>query len=57
MSDDKSKTAPQDASRINVNESYELAYWTKTLGVTEERLKQLVKDHGVSVEAIRAAIG
>ncbi len=57
MSDDKSKTAPQDASRINVNESYELAYWTKTLGVTEERLKQLVKDHGVSVEAIRSAIG
>lgn len=57
MSDDKSNRGPQDASRINVNEDYEVQYWTKELGVSEERLKQLVEDHGVSVEAVRRALG
>ncbi|TXI88838.1 MAG: DUF3606 domain-containing protein [Cupriavidus sp.] len=57
MSDDKSKTRPQDSSRINVNEDYEVQYWTKELGVSEEHLRQLVRDHGVSADAIRAAIG
>lgn len=57
MSDDKSKTSPQDASKINVNEDYEVRYWCNELEVSEERLRQLVKDHGVSVEAIRSALG
>lgn len=55
MSDDKSKTAPQDASRINVNEDYEVRYWTKELGVSEDRLRELVKEHGTSAEKVRAA--
>lgn len=57
MSDDKTNRGPEDASRVNVNEDYEMRYWTQTLGVTDEGLKQLVKDQGVSVDAIRAAIG
>lgn len=57
MSDSSQGRGPQDRSRINVNEDYEVRYWTKELGVTEERLRQLVKDHSVSVEAIRSAIG
>lgn len=31
MSDDKTNRGPQDRSRTNVNESYELAYWAKSL--------------------------
>ena len=57
MSDDKSKTAPQDAARINVNEDYELQYWTKELGVSETQLRDLVKKHGVSASAVRTALG
>ena len=57
MSDDKSKKAPQDASRINLNEDYEVRYWAMELGVSEERLRQLVEDHGVSVDAVRSALG
>lgn len=57
MSDNPKDRGPQDRSRINVNEDYEVRYWTKELGVSEERLRQLVKDHGVSAEAIRSAIG
>lgn len=56
-SDDPENRGPQDRSRINVNEDYEVRYWTEELGVTEDRLRQLVKDHGVSVEAVRSAIG
>ena len=42
MADDKTKTAPQDASRINVREDYEVRYWTKKFGVTAEQLKEAV---------------
>jgi hypothetical protein len=55
MADDKRQRAPQDAARINVNEDYEVQYWTKELGVSKERLKELVKTHGVSADAVRAA--
>ncbi len=57
MSDDKSKKAPEDASRIALEEDYEVRYWTKALDVSEERLRQLVKDHGNSVEAVMSALG
>ena len=52
--DDKNNRGPQDRSRINVNEDYELAYWTKALGVTAEELKAAVKAVGVSADAVRA---
>jgi hypothetical protein len=39
MSDDKTKTAPQDAARVNVNEDYEVRYWTQKFGGTKEQLK------------------
>jgi hypothetical protein len=44
---------PQDRSRINIHEDYELRYWTETLGVSKERLIALVKRVGVSAEAVR----
>jgi hypothetical protein len=57
MADDKRQRAPQDAARINVHEDYEVQYWTKELGVSKERLEQLVKDRGVSADAVRQALG
>ena len=56
MSDDKSQKAPQDASRININEDYELRYWTKKFGVTPERLKSAVSKVGVSASAVEAEL-
>jgi hypothetical protein len=52
MSDDKTKTAPQDAKRVNVNEQYEAAYWSKRLSTTPEKLKAAVKKVGVMVEDV-----
>ena len=49
--------APQDAARINMNEDYEVQYWTQELGVSKDRLQELVREHGVSAEAVRKALG
>lgn len=56
MSDDKSKRGPADRSRINMDEDYEVRYWTKELGVDEETLKSIVQRVGSSVEKVRAEI-
>ena len=52
MSDDKSKKGSQDRSRINLNEDYEVRYWTKRFGVSEEKLRAAVEKAGVSAEAV-----
>lgn len=57
MSDDRSKRGPGDAQRINVNEDYEVEYWTRVLGVSEEKLRETVKNVGVMADDVRKALG
>jgi hypothetical protein len=57
MSDDKNKRSGQDRLRINVHEDYELRDWSNRLGVSPERLKELVKKHGPMAADIRKALG
>ena len=57
MADDKTKTSPQDASRINVHEPYEVEYWSKKFRVTPERLKAAVAKVGVSATAVEKELG
>lgn len=47
MSDDKTKRGPADGDRINLNEDYEVRYWTKEFGVSESVLREAVKRVGV----------
>jgi hypothetical protein len=47
---------PIDADGINVNATWELAYWTKELGVSREDLARVVKEVGPSVSAVREAL-
>lgn len=54
MSDDKSKTAPHDASRISMSEDYEVRYWTEKFGVTRDQLAKAVVAVGNSAEAVEA---
>jgi hypothetical protein len=56
MADNLQKAGTQDRSRINVNESWELEYWTKELGVSAEELARVVKEVGPSASAVRAAL-
>jgi len=55
MADDTTERGPRDRSKINVNEEYEVRYWTKELEVSEEELRRLVAENGDSVDAVRQA--
>ncbi|RXR00842.1 DUF3606 domain-containing protein [Pseudoxanthomonas composti] len=57
MSDDKAKTGAPDRDRINVNEDYELQYWTKALGVSADELREAVRAAGTSADAVRRHLG
>jgi hypothetical protein len=57
MSDNLKERGPQDASRISMSEDWEVRYWTKALGVSKDRLGELVKKHGNSAAAVRQALG
>jgi hypothetical protein len=57
MSDNLSERGPQDRSRVNVNEQWELAYWTKKWGVTPEQLREAVKAVGPSADAVARKLG
>jgi hypothetical protein len=53
MSDNLNNRGPQDRARINLNESWEISYWTKELGVTKEELEKAVQKAGPAVSAVR----
>ena len=57
MSDDLTKTKPLDASRINVNEPYEVNYWCDKFNVTKATLLAAVKAVGTSSEAVKKHLG
>lgn len=57
MSDDLSKRRPQDATKVNVHESWEVRYWCQAFGCTEAELKAAVKAVGVSAAAVRKHLG
>jgi len=57
MSDNLKDRGPQDRARINVNEEWELRYWTKALGVSADELRRLVAKVGVSAKAVREELG
>jgi len=56
MSDGKSKVAA-DRKRINVNEDYELRYWTEKFGVSAEDLKRAVERVGPMADDVARALG
>jgi hypothetical protein len=46
VADDKPKTVPLDAKLISLTEDYEIAYWRKRLGVSDDRLAEAVRRVG-----------
>jgi hypothetical protein len=57
MPDNLTIRRPQDPAKINVNEPWELEYWTKELGVTAQQLRDAVKLVGVGTERAKAHLG
>jgi len=55
--DDKANRGSPDSKHISLSEQYEVAYWTKTLGVSAEQRRAAVQAVGNSPEKVRAHLG
>ena len=47
---------PHDPKEINPKLSSDIAYWSKELGVSGDKLHEVIRAHGTHVEKVRAAI-
>jgi uncharacterized protein DUF3606 len=54
--DDKANRGAADRSRINLDQDYEVRYWTEALGVSEAELRRVVKEVGNSADKVRAQL-
>ena len=52
MSDDLRKRGPADRSRVNVNDPWEVKYWRKEFGCTEQQLRQAISAVGDSAAKV-----
>lgn len=57
MSDDTTRRGPADSSRINVDQAWELRYWSEELGVSEEELRRAVASVGPMANDVRRHLG
>jgi len=52
MSDDRDDRGVPDRDRINVNQDYEVRYWSTRFGVTPDQLKDAVREVGPGVDVV-----
>ncbi len=57
MADDRTKRGAQDRDRININEDYEVQYWSQKFGVSKEQLASAVDAVGPMVVDIARRLG
>jgi len=57
MADDKRAVGSPDRDRISLTEDYEVRDWTRSLGVSEQELREAVDAVGSSADAVRAYLG
>jgi 3-oxoacyl-[acyl-carrier-protein] synthase III len=55
--DSLTKREQPDRSKINMHERYEVKYWTHQLGISRDRLQQVVEKVGNSAAAVRKELG
>lgn len=46
MPDDLKRKSPEDPKKININQDWELDYWSKTLSVNKSKIISAVKKVG-----------
>lgn len=56
MSDDLKKTGTPDQERINMRQSREVNGWSKTLGLSRDRLAEVVAEVGPMVDDVKKEI-
>ena len=52
MSDDKKNVGSPDRDRISLSEAYEIQDWSRKFGVTQEQLKDAVKQVGSNAKDV-----
>jgi hypothetical protein len=57
MADDRTLTGQADRLRINMNEVYEVRYWTQRWNVSREELVDAVRSAGVMVKDVVKRLG
>ncbi|MEO6848517.1 MAG: DUF3606 domain-containing protein [Chthoniobacterales bacterium] len=57
MSDAQFKTGRPEGERIDINDCAQMQLWTKKLGISPERLKEIVGIVGTSIADIRRQLG
>ena len=53
MADDPKQTGKPDDQRIDVNQDHELSYWSEKLGVSRDRLREVVAKAGPMVKNVQ----
>lgn len=56
MSDDLENRGGIDRKLISLKEPHEVRYWTTALGISKEKIEQLVAQVGHSAEKVRAQL-
>jgi hypothetical protein len=56
MSDNLKLKGPQDRSRVNIHEPWELSYWSKHFNITPDQRTNVVKKVGVMVKDVEAEL-
>ncbi|EMQ4316555.1 DUF3606 domain-containing protein [Yersinia enterocolitica] len=57
MADNLNIRQPQDKNFISLSEDWEVKYWTKALGVTEQQLRAAVKAVGSGTKKVKEHLG
>ncbi|EKN4790584.1 MULTISPECIES: DUF3606 domain-containing protein [Yersinia] len=57
MADNLNIRQPQDKNFISLSEDWEVKYWTKALGVTEQQLRAAVKAVGSGTKKVKDHLG
>lgn len=54
--DDLTRKRPEDPTKININQQWEIDYWTKELSISETKLIALVNKVGPEVSKVKAEL-
>lgn len=57
VADNKTQKGPADRSRVNINEAYEVEYWSQKFGVTPQELRDAEKKVGPMAADVQKALG
>jgi hypothetical protein len=57
MADNPDDRGARDRARINVNQPHEVSYWSSKLGITEDQLRNAVRQAGPMVADVQRHLG